>query len=267
MNQVAKNAESMARSDLFDLSGKTALVTGGASGLGYAMAVGLARHGANVALLDIDGDSLERAVAALRAQGTEAEPIAGDVLVESEVAAAVERVVARFGALDVLINNAGIAILGPAEEMSLHDFRKVHELDLDAVFTCSRIAYRHMAARRAGSIINIASMAGLRALHHQKHVAYNTAKAGVVMLTKTLAVEWAPAGIRVNAIAPGYMVTPPIVELQRRDPELWATWMATVPMSRAGDPSELQGAAVFLASDASSYVSGSVIVVDGACSC
>jgi NAD(P)-dependent dehydrogenase (short-subunit alcohol dehydrogenase family) len=97
-------------------------------------------------------------------------------------------------------------------------------------------------------------------------VGYNSAKAGVIMLTKTLATEWAHFGIRVNAIAPGYMITPPIVELQRADPKLWETWISTVPMRRAGEPSELQGAAVFLASDASSYVSGTVIVVDGGCS-
>jgi NAD(P)-dependent dehydrogenase (short-subunit alcohol dehydrogenase family) len=251
---------------LFDLRGRNALVTGGARGLGHAMACGLARHGANVALLDVEPGGLDEACKQIRHTGADALPIVGDVTVESDVERAIGAVVDRWGSLDVLVNNAGIAILGPAETMSIEDFRRVHELDLVAVFACSQAACKAMAARGGGSIINIASMAGIRALKYQEHVGYNSAKAGVIMLTKTLATEWAHFGIRVNAIAPGYMITPPIVELQRADPKLWETWISTVPMRRAGEPSELQGAAVFLASDASSYVSGTVIVVDGGCS-
>jgi NAD(P)-dependent dehydrogenase (short-subunit alcohol dehydrogenase family) len=252
---------------LFDLSGKNALVTGGARGLGYSIATGLASHGANIALLDVDPTGLPPAVEGLGELGIDGLPLVGDVTVMADVESAVAAVVDRWGSLDILVNNAGIAILGPAAEMTLDDFRTVHELDLVALFGCAQAARPALAESEGSSIINIASMAGMRALRYQQHVGYNSAKAAVIMVTKTLAVEWAGDGIRVNAIAPGYMITPPIVELRKADPDRWAAWMSTVPMGRAGDPTELQGAAVYLASNASSYVTGTVLVVDGGCTC
>jgi NAD(P)-dependent dehydrogenase (short-subunit alcohol dehydrogenase family) len=162
-----------------------------------------------------------------------------------------------------LVNNAGIAVNGPAESISLTDVQHVFDIDLFGMLTCCQAAFPALKASSHASVVNIASIAGISVLRPQKHVGYNTAKAAVISLTRTLAVEWAETGIRVNAIAPGYMTSPAVELLRAQSPENWAAWMARVPMGRAGDPSELGGAAVFLASDASSYVTGSVLVVDG----
>lgn len=253
--------------DIFNLAGRNALVTGGGRGLGKAMALGLAEHGANVAIVDIDPYTAQGAVQEVEALGVQSLALRGDVTSEEDALRTVCAVVDAWGSLDVLINNAGIAILGPAEEMSLADFKRVYEIDVFGMFIFSKAAFRPMAQQKRGSIINIASMAGLSVLVPQEHVAYNSAKAAVVMLTKSLAVEWVEYGIRVNAIAPGYMLTPPVLELQQEDPERWKFWMSRVPMGQAGKPAELQGAAVYLASDASSYMTGSVLVIDGGYTC
>ena len=164
---------------------------------------------------------------------------------------------------DVLVNNAGIALNGPAETIPLEVVQRVFDIDLFGMLSCSQAAFPALEANEHAAVINIASIAGLVVLRPQKHIGYNAAKAAVVMLTKTLAIEWADAGIRVNAIAPGYM-TSPAVELPRAErPGDWESWMETVPLKGAGEPAELGGAAVFLASDASSYVTGAVLVVDG----
>jgi len=167
----------------------------------------------------------------------------------------------------VLVNNAGIAVLGPAETALLDDVLLVFEIDVFGVIAFAQEAFRPMREQGRGSIINIASMAGITVLRPQEHVGYNAAKAAVIMVTKSLAVEWAEFGIRVNAIAPGYMLTPPVEQLRAEDPARWSDWMAGVPMGRAGEPNELQGAAVYLAGDSASYVTGSVVVVDGGYSC
>ena len=231
------------------------------------MARGLAEHGARVAIFDLDGDGAEAATAALRATGAESLAIAGDVTVEDDAARAVQAVVDEWGSLDVLVNNAGIAVIAPAETASLDDFRHVFEIDVVGVYSFAKAAFGPMRDQGRGCIINMASMAGITVLRPQEHVGYNAAKAAVIMVTRSLAVEWAEFGIRVNAIAPGYMLTPPVVKLKDEDPVRWGDWMASVPMARAAEPAELQGAAVFLASDSASYVTGSVLVVDGGYSC
>jgi NAD(P)-dependent dehydrogenase (short-subunit alcohol dehydrogenase family) len=251
----------------FDLSGRTVLITGAARGLGYAMAQGFVEHGARVAIVDLDGDAAQAAAHELASGGATTLGLAGDVTREDEIEAAVARVVGEWGALQVLVNNAGIALMGAAESTPLPDFKHVYEIDVFGLFATAKAVYEPMARAGGGSIINIASMAGITVLRPQRHVGYNSAKAAVIMVTKSLAVEWAQAGIRVNAIAPGYMMTPPLVTLQAEDPERWRYWMSQVPLERVGDPSELQGAAIFLASDAASYVTGSVLVVDGGYSC
>jgi NAD(P)-dependent dehydrogenase (short-subunit alcohol dehydrogenase family) len=205
--------------------------------------------------------------ASLRSDGATSLAIGGDVTVEVDAARAVDAVVAEWGSLDVLVNNAGIAILAPAEAAPLDDVRLVFEVDVFGVIAFAKEAFRPMRDQGKGCIINMASMAGITVLRPQEHVGYNAAKAAVIMVTKSLAVEWAEFGIRVNAIAPGYMLTPPVVELRGDDPERWSAWMDGVPMARAGEPQELQGAAVYLASDSASYVTGSVVVVDGGYSC
>jgi NAD(P)-dependent dehydrogenase (short-subunit alcohol dehydrogenase family) len=254
--------------NLFDVTGKRVLVTGGARGLGFAMASGFAKQGARVAILDLDGDGAEAAARELSGLGAERTlALTTDVTNEADVAGTFAHVVEEWQGLDVLVNNAGMSILGAAEDTPLDEFRAVYELDVFALFTCSKAAYRVMQPAGRGAIINIASMAGMTVLRPQKHVGYNSAKAAVIMVTKSLAVEWAPSGIRVNAIAPGYMVTPPVVTLREDDPARWEYWMSQVPLGRAGDPEELQGAAIFLASDAASYVTGSIVTVDGGYTC
>ena len=134
-----------------------------------------------------------------------------------------------------------MAVMGPAEDMSLSDFKSVYDLDVFAMFTCSKAAFRPMAEQKRGNVINIASMCGMTVLVPQEHATYNSAKAAVIMLTKSLAVEWAPFNIRVNAICPGYMMTPPVVQLQKDDPDRWNFWMSKVPMGRAGQPRRAEG--------------------------
>lgn len=247
----------------FDLAGRNALVTGAAQGLGAAMSIALAGHGANIAVLDKAPRSDSIPNAAIEGFGCKSKYIEGDVTNLDDCQNAVRAVVNDWGGLDILVNNAGIAVNGPAESISLTDVQHVFDINLFGMLMCCQAAFSALQASSHASVVNIASIAGISVLRPQNHVGYNTAKAAVISLTRTLAVEWAETGIRVNAIAPGYMTSPAVELLRARSPENWEAWMARVPMGRAGDPSELGGAAVFLASDASSYVTGSVLVVDG----
>lgn len=247
---------------LFDLSGRGALVTGGARGLGLAMARALGRHGARLALLDLDGEGVERAAEELRGEGLETLALRGDVTDADDMATRVADVVAAYGTLDILINNAGIVANVPAEEMSVADWQRVIDVNLTGVFLTAQAAGRQMIRQGKGSIINIASMSGTIANYPQPQCSYNASKAGVIMLTKSLASEWARYNIRVNAISPGYMRT----ELTAKffeDPETIRQWLDPTPMHRPGEPQELGGLAVYLASDASSFMTGSNVVIDG----
>jgi NAD(P)-dependent dehydrogenase (short-subunit alcohol dehydrogenase family) len=257
----------VAQRNLFDLTGRRALVTGGGRGLGKAMALGLAQSGADVALVDVDRETAQRTAREIAELGVRSLALEGDVTREEDGARTVAAVVASWGGLDVLVNNAGISIQVPAEETSLTDFAQLYDIDVFGVLRFAKAVFPVMAQQKRGSIINIASICGLTVLVPQPQVAYNSAKAAVIMLTKTLAVEWAQHGIRVNAIAPGYMLTPPVLALKEQDPARYDFWMSMVPQRRAGDPNELQGAAVYLASDASSYMTGNVLVIDGGYTC
>lgn len=255
------------KKDLFELKGRNALVTGGARGLGKAMALGLARYGVNVALVDLDLDLARSSARELESLGVQSVALRGDVTVEADAQKAVQSVVQQWGSLDVLVNNAGVAIVGAAESTSLADFKRVYEIDVFGLFNFSRAAFGPMSAQKRGSIINIASMCAMTVVYPQEHTGYNSAKAAVVMITKSLAVEWAPFGIRVNAIAPGYMLTPPVEKMKADDPKMFDYWMTQVPMRRLGNPEELQGTVVYLASDASSFMTGHALVIDGGYTC
>ncbi len=253
--------------DMFSLHGRKVLITGGGQGLGLVMAKGLAAAGASIAIVDIDGDRARQAASTIGSGQTRAVGITGDVTSPTDAARAVDEVVRALGGLDVLLNNAGIAILAPAESVSFEDFKKTYEVDVFGLFTMSRLAFPALRDSGRGVIVNMASMAGMSVLVPQEHTAYNSAKAAVIMVTKSLAVEWAEFGIRVNAIAPGYMLTPPVEKLRDEDPDRWAAWMSRVPLGRVGVPDDLVGAIVYLTSDASSYMTGATLVVDGGYTC
>lgn len=253
--------------DMFSLHGRKALVTGGGQGLGFAMAKGLAAAGASIAIVDIDGERALQAAREISGGGGFSVGITGDVTSQTSAAQSVDKAIEALGGLDVLLNNAGIAILAPAEEVSLADFKRTYEIDVFGLFTMSQTAFPALRDSRRGVIVNISSMAGISVLVPQEHTAYNSAKAAVIMVTKSLAVEWAEFGIRVNAIAPGYMLTPPVQKLREEDPDRWSGWMSRVPLRRVGVPEDLLGAVVYLSSDASSYMTGATLVVDGGYTC
>lgn len=257
----------MSTRDSFNLTGRNVLVTGGGRGLGKAMASGLAEFGANICIVDLDLDLAKSAAQDLAALGVKTLAMRGDVTKAEDAEKSVQELVQQWGHLDILVNNAGVGILGAAEDADWSAIQTTYEIDVFGIFHFSRAAFKPMSKQGKGNIINIASMAGISVLYPQEHAHYNSAKAAVIMLSKSLAVEWAPFGIRVNAIAPGYMITPPVVKLQKEDPKRWEFWMSRVPMGRAGEPEELKGGVVYLASDASAYMTGNVLTIDGGYTC
>lgn len=253
----------MAVRELFELQGRAALVTGGARGIGKACAIALAEMGADVALVDIHKENLEAAVADIQALGVRVVSSLCDVTVAAEVEGAFRGAVAALGRLDILVNSAGITIWAKAEEMTEEQWNRVIDLDLKGTFLCCRQAAQVMIPQRSGSIINIASMSGQIVNIPQCQVAYNAAKAGVIQLTRSLAVEWAQHNIRVNSISPGYTAT----EMTMTVPEYHAGWEALIPMRRMARTDEIVGAVIYLASDASTYTTGHDLVIDGAYTC
>ncbi|HVN93164.1 MAG TPA: 2-dehydro-3-deoxy-D-gluconate 5-dehydrogenase KduD [Terracidiphilus sp.] len=245
--------------DQFSLEGKCALVTGSSRGLGLGIALALAEAGANVA---VHGSSSppESARQEVAARGVDSIALAGDVGDAAVCARLVEETVAHFGAIDILVNNAGIIRRSPAAEHSEEDWKAVIDVDLSSVFRLTQHAGRNMLKRGSGKIINIASL-----LTFQGGIlvpSYAAAKGGVGQLTKAFANEWASKGINVNAIAPGYMDTDN-TEALRNNPERARQILERIPAGHWGKPADLGGAAVFLASAASNYVHGHILVVDG----
>jgi NAD(P)-dependent dehydrogenase (short-subunit alcohol dehydrogenase family) len=244
----------------FDLSGKVAVVTGGGTGLGKGMAAGLAQAGALVVLAGRRQDVVDRAAAEMRAAGGKAEGVSLDVTRITELPAFFDEVVKRHGALDILVNNAGTNRRNPALEYTEQDWDAVLTLNLKSVFFCCQAAARIMKERGGGKIVNTASLASTVTSLNQ--AAYAPSKGGVRLLTMHLALELAPYRINVNAIGPGWFHTPLNDDLFRN--EAWARGAtALIPWGRTGTPEDLAGAAVFLASRASDYVTGQVIYVDG----
>ncbi|MFC7249591.1 SDR family NAD(P)-dependent oxidoreductase [Halomicroarcula sp. GCM10025324] len=244
------------------LDGKTAIVTGAAQGLGKQMATGLAEMGADVAIADINHEKATETAAELDGE-TDVVAVQVDVTDEASVEAMVESVTDELGPIDVLVNNAGVPGNAPAEEMSYELWRKVISVNLDGVFLCSKHVGQQMLDRGEGRIVNISSMSAIDVNVPQPQAGYNASKAGVSQLTKSMAVEWADRGVRVNAIAPGYMRTDLVDEVLAENPAMEETWLENTPMRRLGRPEELRDLVVYLASDASSFMTGSVVTMDG----
>lgn len=249
--------------DKFDISGKNAIVTGAGRGLGKEMATSLAEAGANIVVAEKDGEMAEKSAQEIGEMGTTAFSIQTDVTEEDQVESMVREAENRLGEIDILVNNAGVVNNAPAEEMTLEEWEKVVNVNMTGVFLCSKHVGKHMIENGGGNIINISSMSALVVNVPQPQISYNSSKAGVIMITKSLASEWAEHGIRVNAIAPGYMRTDLVNEVLEEDPEMEETWISNTPMGRLGRPEELGGVVVFLASEASSYMTGEVVVFDG----
>ena len=245
---------------LFDLSGEVGIITGSAQGLGEQMTIALAEAGAKVILVDINLEKLQKVEERIKKLGGECIAVKTDVTDPLQVDNMVNVAVKKFGRIDILINNAGVVSNYPAEDIPKDEWDKVINVNLTGVFLCTQRAGRQMIKQRKGSIINISSMSGLIVNRPQPQLHYNVSKSGVIMLTKSFAAEWAKYNIRVNAIAPGYMRTPLVDKVY---PRYGKDWVKYIPMGRIGDPSEIKGPALFLASRASSYMTGSVLVMDG----
>lgn len=245
---------------LFDLTGKTALVTGSSRGLGRAIAEGLARAGARILVNGTDGAKVDVAIEEMRRQGLQVMPVPFDVTDEAAILATFQRFDAEGVAIDILVNNAGIQLRKPMLELEMADWQRVIDTNLTSAFVIGRAAAKRMIGRGHGKIINIGSL--MSSLARATIAPYTVAKGGIKLLTQAMAAEWAAQGIQANAIGPGYMMT----DMNRAlmDNPTFDAWVKSrTPSQRWGRADELVGAAIFLASGASNYVNGQIIYVDG----
>jgi len=248
--------------DLFDLTGRIAIVTGAASGIGEAIAYGLAVFGADVVAADIQADGLGRICEKVKELGRVALPVKCDVRSAEEIRSLVAQCMDRFGKIDVLVNNAGISRRALAEEMTREQWDDVLAVDLTGPFLCCQEVGRVMIRQGSGRIINIASVAGLVGLK-TGNANYCAAKGGLISMTRALALEWAKHNVLVNAIAPTHIRTP-LIEALLDDPQKKAYFLGNIPLGRLGEVNEIVGPVLFLASDAATLITGTVLCVDGA---
>lgn len=247
--------------DIFDLSGKVAIVTGGNQGIGLAISRGLAQAGAEVIIANRRAEEGAKAAEALKKEGLKATSIPTDVRDESSIAAMVAKVMANYGKIDILVNNAGVIVRKLAKDLTREDWDHMVNINLRGVFFCCQIVGREMIKQKKGKIINISSDASQRATPERS--VYAATKAGVSHLTRGLAVEWAKYNINVNAIGPGPTITPLNEKYFEENPEKLQQTIESIPLGRIGDTSDYMGAAVFLASEASNFVTGHTLLVEG----
>ncbi|MGL4412116.1 MAG: gluconate 5-dehydrogenase [Bacteroidales bacterium] len=245
----------------FSLEGKIALVTGASYGIGMALAEALASAGARIVFNDLKEETVRAAEAEYKTKGIDAKGYVFDVTNEEAVEAAIAQIAQEVGVIDILVNNAGIIKRIPAIEMSAADFRQVIDIDLNGPFIMSKAVAKGMIAKGGGKIINICSM--MSELGRETVSAYAAAKGGLKMLTKNLACEWAEHNIQVNGIGPGYIATPQTAPLREEGHPFNTFIIGRTPAARWGVPADLQGPAIFLASEASNFVNGHILYVDG----
>ena len=247
---------------LFDMTGRVALVSGAAQNLGRNSALALAEAGADLLIADINGPGVEQTAEEIRSMGRRAIAMTCDITVEAQIRDLFRRLDEEFGRIDVVANIPGVAVGGHPEDLTVENFIKTLQGTLVGKFICCQEAGRRMLAQGKGSIINMSSIGGIRALG-RAHLPYSVAQAGVIQMTRELAVEWGDRGVRVNAIAPAQMTNPAFEIRMDNTPGLREAYLRGIPLQRLGVPEDIRGLVVFLASDASAFITGAVFPLDG----